>query len=180
MLLQVAQAAAHSGLKVAIIVNESGEVGIDGKKIQSEGYDAVELSEGCICCSLSGTLQNTLIQVNRDIQPDMIIMEPTGLALPHRVEQIIRISMIHPERVLTVGIVDAFRLHGLLDKRRDFFTKQLSSADFIVLNKCDLLSKEERKERVETTSSLCYGKDVILVSAQTGEGMEETIRRIVS
>lgn len=180
MLLQVARAAAHSDMRVAIIVNEAGEVGIDGKKIQSEGYDAVELTEGCICCSLSGTLQNTLIQVNRDFQPDIIILEPTGLALPHRVEKIIRNSMIHPDRVLTVGIVDAFRLHGLLEKRQDFLTKQLGSADFIILNKCDLLNEEETDERITITSQICPGKDVLPVSAQTGEGMDDVIRRIVS
>ena len=60
MLLQLAKVFVDKGLKTAIIVNESGEVGVDGATIKAEGYNATELPEGCICCTLVGTLKATL------------------------------------------------------------------------------------------------------------------------
>ena len=71
------------GEKTALLVNESGEIGVDGATLKAQGYDAIELPNGCICCTLSGTLQSALKNIKKDIDPDIIIVEPTGLALPH-------------------------------------------------------------------------------------------------
>lgn len=178
LLIELAKAASESGMKTAIIVNEAGEIGIDGARIESEGLEAIELSEGCICCSLSGSLQNTLITVNREFAPDLILLEPTGLALPHRVEQIIRTSMIGPERILTIGVVDVFRYEDLLKKRRDFMERQLMNADFVVLNKKDLVDENAFHRAVNDISLICPGKEILPLSVKTGEGMDEIMRRI--
>jgi len=179
LLLEIAKAVANNNQKVAIIVNESGDVGIDGTKIQKEGYEAIELSEGCICCSLSGTLQNTLIKINNDFQPDVIILEPTGLALPHRVEQIIRTSMIHPEKVITIGIVDAFRFGELIHKRKEFLTRQLMSSSFIAVNKCDLVDEKTLEKVMEVLVDICPGRELIPTSVTTGIGVKEITGRLV-
>lgn len=179
MLLELAKAANEAGLRVAVIVNEVGEVGIDGTRINAEGYEAVELAEGCICCSLAGTLQNTLITISSDFKPDLIILEPTGLALPHRVQQIIRTSMIRPEKVMTIGVVDAHRFEDLLNKRRNFMERQLMNADLIALNKCDLIGEAVIHRAVDELSQICPGREVFPVSALTGEGMGTIIERLI-
>ena len=118
---------AKAGKKVAIIVNEVGEVGVDGAVIESFGLRSVELTEGCICCSLSGSLQNTLKIIAKEYKPDIILIEPTGLALPSRINTIIRTSMVEVERNVTVVLVDAFRAEKLLNEiaRRHRFVEML-------------------------------------------------------
>ena len=94
LLIRLGTALGRAGRRVAIIVNEVGEVGVDGAVIESNGLRSVELTEGCICCSLSGSLQNTLRQVSTEFEPDVIMIEPTGLALPNKIKQIVRTSML--------------------------------------------------------------------------------------
>ena len=64
--------------RVAVVVNELGEVGVDGAVIDAYGLRSVELTEGCICCSLSGSLMYTLQTIAKEYNPDVIFIEPTG------------------------------------------------------------------------------------------------------
>jgi G3E family GTPase len=118
LLMKIAGRCRRSGTRVAIVVNEMGEIGIDGATINAEGYDAVELPDGCICCSLSGTLQNALKNIDRDIHPDIIIIEPTGLALPHKVKELVRTSLIDSDRTVIVGLADPKRFDELMKDRK--------------------------------------------------------------
>jgi len=75
--------ASQHGLKIAVIVNEIGEIGIDGELIVSAGDGIMELSDGCICCSINNDLVDTIFQVLERREPvDYIIVETTGLADP--------------------------------------------------------------------------------------------------
>ena len=180
VLVKIAKVANAAGLKVAIIVNEAGEVGIDGERITMEGHEVVELAQGCICCSLAGTLRDTLIKINDDFEPDMFILEPTGLALPNQVDDIIRLSKICPERIVRIGIVDAFRFDILLKKKRGFIEKQLSGSDIIMINKCDLVDEETILKAKEDLSHISPDSEILATSAITGQGLDEVIERIVS
>ena len=104
LLMKLASMYTKRGLKTALVVNESGSVGVDGATLKAEGYDAVELPDGCICCSLSGTLQSALKNIKKDIDPDIIIIEPTGLALPHKVKDLVRVSMIDDDGTFIIGV----------------------------------------------------------------------------
>ncbi len=176
ILVELAKAAADAGLKAAIIVNEAGDVGIDGERISVEGHEVVEIAKGCICCSLSGTLRDTLININREFQPDLFLLEPTGLALPHQVEEIIRLSRIQPDKVLKVGVVDAYRFDLLLSKKRNFIEKQLSGSQIILINKCDLVDASIIRQAQENISQISPDSDIFAVSALTGQGLDEVIR----
>lgn len=180
VLVKLAKAANVAGLKVAIIVNEAGEVGIDGKRIAMEGYEVVELAQGCICCSLAGTLRDTLIEVNREYKPDLFILEPTGLALPNQVDEIIRLSKIGPEKIVRIGIIDAFRYDILLKKRRDFIEKQLHGSDVIMVNKCDLVDDASIFKAKKELSIISPGAEIFATSALTGYGIDRVIKRMLS
>jgi len=179
LLMKVAGRFRRAGITVAILVNEMGEIGIDGATIKAEGYDAVELPDGCICCSLSGTLQNALKNIDRDIHPDVIIIEPTGLALPHKVKELVRISLIDSDRTVIVGLADAKRFDEIMDKKEEFFKRQLHASDFILITKTDLCDKGEVKRISDLLRTMHRGRDIIPVSAVTEEGIDEAVRRIL-
>jgi G3E family GTPase len=180
LLMKVAGRCRQKGVTVAIIVNEMGEIGIDGATIRGEGYDAVELPDGCICCSLSGTLQNALKNIDRDIHPDVIIIEPTGLALPHKVRELVRTSLIDSDHTLIVGLADAKRFDSLMENKEEFFKRQLHASDLILITKVDLCTDAEVKRITNELMGMHPGRDVIRVSSVTDEGIDETVRRILS
>jgi len=71
------------GLKVAVLVNEFGDINIDSQLLVSIDEDMVELSNGCICCTINDSLIETVYQVlEKEIPVDYLIIETTGLILP--------------------------------------------------------------------------------------------------
>jgi len=173
LLMKLASMYNQKKLKVAIVVNESGEIGVDGATLKAQGYDAIELPDGCICCSLSGTLQSALKNINRDISPDIIIIEPTGLALPHKVRELVKISMIDPDEMYIIGIADIQRFDDLIKKKEEFFKRQMFAADFVLINKCDIAVPEKMDAAIKWLKSEYPEKPIIPVSAKTGENMDK-------
>ena len=73
----------QQGVKTAVLVNEFGEIGIDNELIVSTGEDMVELSNGCICCTINSDLLDAVYRVlERDQKIDYLVVETTGLADP--------------------------------------------------------------------------------------------------
>jgi len=173
LLMKLASMYNKKKLKVAIVVNESGEIGVDGATLKAEGYDSIELPDGCICCSLSGTLQSALKNIKRDIDPDIIIIEPTGLALPHKVRDLVKISMIDPDEMYIIGIADIQRFDDLIKKKEEFFKRQMFAADFILINKCDISTPEKMDAAIKWLKIEYPNKPMIPVSAKTGENMDK-------
>lgn len=179
LLMEIAKRCRAEGMTVAILVNEMGEVGIDGATLKAEGYDAVELPDGCICCSLSGTLQNALKNIDRDMHPDILIIEPTGLALPHKVKELVHTSLIDSDRTVIIGVADAKRFDELLKAKEEFFKRQLYAADFVLINKSDLSSDRDLVRIHNKIIEFYPEKDVIRISAVNGKGMEEVMERLI-
>lgn len=172
LLMKLASMYTKRGLKTALLVNESGEIGVDGATLKAEGYDAIELPDGCICCSLSGTLQSALKNIKNDIDPDIIIVEPTGLALPHKVKELVRVSMIDDDGTYIIGICDVQRFNDLIKKKEQFFHMQMSGADFILINKADLAKPGQLEEMEKYIHEQFPDKKVMAVSAKDGTNMD--------
>ena len=89
-----------------IIMNEVGEVGIDGLLIKNLGCDVVELTSGCICCSMSDDLQESIQEILNHFGPRYIIIEATGVADPAAVSEILATAdfkdQIELHKVITV------------------------------------------------------------------------------
>lgn len=172
LLMKLASMYTQRGQKTALLVNESGQVGVDGATLKAQGYDAVELPNGCICCTLSGTLQSALKNIKNDIDPDIIIIEPTGLALPHKVEELVRVSMIDPDEIFIIGVADIQRFEDLIKKKEQFFRMQMSNADFILINKIDIAKPGQLEEVTRWLNKEFPGKPVFPVSAKTDENID--------
>lgn len=174
LLIKIAEKYISSGKKVTILVNEIGEIGVDGKTIEGTGLDSIQLEQGCICCSLSGTLQSSMREIEKTFNPDVLIIEPTGLALPHKVREIIR-GTVEEDEVSTIGIVDAVRFRVLNEKKGDFLRMQLSKSDALWINKIDAAEFEQVFEASSWLREVCPGVPVFMLSGKTGEGLEEAL-----
>ena len=173
LLMKLASMYTKRGEKTALLVNESGEIGVDGATLKAQGYDAIELPNGCICCSLSGTLQSALKNIKKDIDPDIIIIEPTGLALPHKVRELVKVSMIDPDDIFIIGVADVQRFDDLVKKKEQFFKMQMSNADFILINKKDLARPGQIEEVTGWLNKEVPGKPVEAISAKTDENIDK-------
>lgn len=171
LLVRLGSALSLAGKRVAIIVNEVGEVGVDGAVIDSYGLKSIELTEGCICCSLSGSLQNTLRTISREYEPDIIIIEPTGIALPSIVAKMVRTSMVGEERMITICLIDAFRALKLFKEANLFVSRQIAGADIVAVNKMDLVDDGIKDRITGIIEEMSPGSDIVYITAKTGDGV---------
>ncbi|OPY33203.1 MAG: putative GTP-binding protein YjiA [Methanomassiliicoccales archaeon PtaU1.Bin124] len=161
------------GKRVAIIVNEVGEVGVDGALIDSYGLNSVELTEGCICCSLSGSLTNTLRTVSKDFKADFVFIEPTGIALPSKINNLIRTSMVEYEDKLAICVVDAYRAEKIYREAELFFRRQIEDVDVVALNKCDLVDDAKIADVSDLLHGLNPKAQVLVTSAKRGDKIDD-------
>ncbi len=173
LLMKLTSMYIDKGQRVTLLVNESGDVGVDGTTLKREGYDVVEMPNGCICCTLSTSLQDGIQHIVRDIDPDIIIIEPTGLALPHKVKEIVSMVLTDQEEIIIIGVVDVQRFEDLIKKKEDFFKKQVQGSDFILINKSDLTTSEKMKEVSDWISLRFPDKKILSISIKTGENLNK-------
>lgn len=162
--------------RIALIINEFGDVGVDAEIINGCGEplckeeDIVELANGCICCTVAEDFIPTMTRlISRDPPPEHIVIETSGLALP---QPLVR-AFGWPEiksRVTVDGVVTVVDSKALLDGRfaddeeavqaqraadpnlehenpiEELFEDQLNCADMVLLNKTDLLKPEQAKD----------------------------------
>ncbi|GLR57487.1 CobW family GTP-binding protein [Rhizobium indigoferae] len=130
---------------VAVIVNEYGEVGIDGKLVVPTTDEVIELNNGCICCTVRGDLIAAIGELLRSGRPiDRIIIETSGLADPAPVIQSFLLDETLARRLqldAIVTVVDARHMKQQLSQ--DEAREQISFADVLLLNKIDLESAED-------------------------------------
>ena len=120
---------------VAVIQNEIGEVGLDGKLLD---YTVTEIDEGCVCCSLAGNLKQAVQGILENFSPDTIILETSGLANPlNLLEEMTELGEV-VRFDSTVTLVDALNLDAALADS-PIAADQIRAADVIVLNKRDLV-----------------------------------------
>jgi len=137
------------GLRLAIVSNEFGELGIDRALLGGGDETLVELGGGCVCCQLSDELVLTLERLRERVDPDRIVIETSGVALPYDVQ--LHLFREPVSRWLgddvTVVVVNAEQVASGRDLEGTF-EDQVSSADLLILNKLDLVP-ESALPRIE-------------------------------
>jgi len=122
---------------VAVIQNEIGEVGLDGKLLD---YRVTEIDEGCVCCSLVGNLKRAVQGILDSFSPDSIILETSGLANPKNLLDELRELEEWVRLDSTVTVVDALNLETSLEEYA-IAADQITAADVLILNKSDLVGE---------------------------------------
>ena len=178
LLMKMADMFINKGKKVSILVNEAGDIGVDGATINSQGYNAVELPNGCICCSMVGTMHESLMKIKSEIAPDILIIEPTGIAFPGKVREAIELIDYGEEFIQIIGIFDGPRFKLFVEKKRDFYKKQLMDSDILVMNKMDLTPDDVKEEAIQWMNKEIPGIEVIPVVATTGENLDKVFSEL--
>lgn len=139
--------AGSHGRRIAVIVNEFGDVGIDGALVDDAAEDVVEFDNGCLCCTFRADLVDTLRRLlARRRPPEAIVIETSGLAAPTPVAQSFYVDDAVRARVRLdafVTVVDARHLSLHVDDSA-VVRAQIACADVILLNKIDLVGDDER------------------------------------
>ncbi|MBN1267658.1 MAG: hypothetical protein JXA25_19355 [Anaerolineales bacterium] len=144
LVLRVVQYALEKDIKVAILVNEIGEVGIDNQLMRQLDMNVWELLGGCICCTLSADLVSTLEQLDRDYSPDLVLIEPSGAADPRSILRALPYYKGTPfESQISVSILDPLRLEMLYAVMTPLILSHIKHADFVLVSKCDLAEEKQ-------------------------------------
>jgi G3E family GTPase len=133
----------QQGLKTAVLVNEFGEIGIDNDLVVATGDDMVELSNGCICCTINGELLEAVYRIlERPEKVDYLVVETTGLADPLPVAMTFLGSDLRDLTRLDsiITLVDAENF-GPEILEGEVARSQVVYSDMILLNKCDLVDE---------------------------------------
>ena len=146
---------------MAVIVNEFGEVGVDGEVIAGDNVNLVELTSGCLCCTLRGSLMSAVEELREKAAVEQIVVEATGVASPGDMLEDLNDSKLAHE--LDVGplvtVVDAPKFTRLQQMLGEFYEDQVENADVLVLNKIDLATptswRRRRRRSARSTPTRC-------------------------
>ncbi len=127
--------------KIAVIMNEFGEIDIDSKIIKGKNVNIAELAGGCVCCSLTGEFEFAVKEIIKKYKPELIIVETTGLAEPDALIFDIESELPDVKLDSIIALVDTDNFFKIpLGKTGKI---QIEMADIIILNKVDLINIRE-------------------------------------
>ena len=126
----------------AVLVNEFGQVGVDGAVLGAGGGVAVrEIPGGCVCCVQGPQLQVALVRLLREVRPERLLVEPSGLAMPGAILDLLRRAGLDVRATIT--LVDPVRFVAGAWRDHDADHAQVDAADVLVANRCDLASEAQ-------------------------------------
>ena len=165
--------------RTGVLVNEFGEVALDGDLVVHEDEQIIETSSGCLCCTIRGDVQKSLMALHEkncegpERRFDRVVVETTGLADPSPVISTLTTDWRLAWEFVFAGIVTTVDVLHVLDTldRHEESMKQIVVADAILLTKTDLLAPEEREARIEQLRAHVRGlnPDVTILMADAAE-----------
>ncbi|MBI4895542.1 MAG: GTP-binding protein [Candidatus Aenigmarchaeota archaeon] len=134
--------AEQSTKKIAILMNEFGEISIDSKVIKGKNIDMKEIAGGCVCCSLTGEFELAIKEILETVKPDMIVVETTGVAEPDALVFDIEkeLPLVKLDSIITIVDADSIVKHPSIGHTGRV---QIEIADILIVNKKDLVTKEQ-------------------------------------
>lgn len=134
---------------VVVVENESGKESIDGICLQNQQYSVVDLKSGCICCTLRLKLSEALAEIKHSINPDMVLIEPSGLASLEDLQQIPNLSIQGTITLLDVKMYDL-----LMRLNPDFYRRQFYLSSVLFLTKTELQDAKKTEQIVNDLLSI--------------------------
>lgn len=182
LILAVSKSLSEDNRKVAILVNDVGEVPVDGKVMQQYGLEVKDIGGGCICCQVAGNMRKTLGLLARSYEPDITIIEPTGMAVPNAIKE-----AVGPEAEKfpitfgpTIVLFDTTRAEKFLtyDTLIRLVTTQLKDADIIALNKVDAAPEDKIEYSKKSVEEINPDAKIMRLSSRTGQGFKEIVKAV--
>ena len=162
-----------AGSRWAVLVNEFGQVGIDGATLTQEGVAVREVPGGCICCTAQLPLRVALTKLIREIRPERLLIEPTGLGHPAGVIDVLRGEGLASALELrnVICLIDPRQLGDAKYRELETYRDQIALADVLVANKCDLATAAQLSAFREFAAQ-CYPPKRFV--AEVSQGQLET------
>lgn len=184
LILSLVRILAGNGKKVAILVNDVGEVPVDGKVMEEFGLTVKDIGGGCICCQVAGNLRSTLKILARNVDPDIVIIEPTGMAVPNTVKEVAAYVGSNVDITFgpTIVLFDTTRAEKLLtyETLERLVTTQLKDADIIALSKVDAIDDSKVESAGEAVSKINSSAEILRLSTNSGEGVEKLAQAMLN
>lgn len=166
--------------RIVVIENEIGKINIDGATLVTNTQDIIELTAGCICCSLNDELFDVLeeLYVKKD-EIDRILIETTGIADPGAIAATF---LNHPavikdfELINVIGVIDALFIESWLSETEEAI-RQIAASDILLLNKTDQLTSEVKKNELTALLSNINPLATILLSTFGNFPMDDILER---
>ncbi|AFE57524.1 cobalamin synthesis protein P47K [Rahnella aquatilis HX2] len=157
------------GEKWAVLVNEFGEVGIDGALLAGSGAVLKEIPGGCMCCVNGLPMQVGLNMLLQQAKPDRLLIEPTGLGHPKQILSLLTSDVYSKWLTLnaTLCLLDPRQLSDQRVTDNENFRDQLAAADIIVANKSDVTQAQDTQKLDDWYQQ--NGHERLLVTASQGE-----------
>ena len=172
LILALARRAAHDNLRVCVLVNEVGEVGIDGEVLRLGDMEVVEITGGCICCQIGVDLVRALRDLEQEFRPDLVIVEASGIASPEGVlDSIQRYPPRTLESVRAVTVVDPTRFEALQEVLTPLIEGQIAGADCLAVTKSGEALPEELALTTRAVGRLAPEKPVFVVDSLREESL---------
>jgi G3E family GTPase len=153
----------NSDEKWVIIVNEFGEIGIDGAVLSDNGIPVAEIAGGCLCCVAGPQMSNTVAKMLRDVAPDRLMIEASGLA--HAASVIDELKTPPLDQSLEIGavftVVDPRQFVSPDYAQQALYKDQIGVCDVLVTSKTDLCSPEVLAEFREKAAKLFPPKALV-------------------
>jgi G3E family GTPase len=184
MLILSRKLAGDGERKVALVVNEIGEIPVDGKIIEESGMRVKNIGGGCICCEVASTFAKTVYGLYKDFHPDHVLVEPTGVAVPHQVKMAARMSGRDAKISLGPAIVlfDATRPAELLDMDMlgQLVVTQVKDADVVAISKVDAVDEAAILEAAQKIQEINERAEILKLSSFAGVGVDQIIEIILT
>ena len=158
-LLRRILAAPPAGGPLAVVVNEFGDVGIDGAILEGAAVETIELASGCVCCNLRGALIDALQEIDERLAPERVIVEASGVAVA--ADLIAAIVAAQVSLAPTVCVVDAARFAPMRAALGPFYADQVACADVVLVNKIDLAGTADLAAALAAVRALAPAASVI-------------------
>ena len=153
----------QKGIKTAVLVNEFGEIGIDNELIVKTEDEMIELSNGCICCTINGELVESIKKlISNNKKLDYIIIETTGLADPLPVAMTLLGSELRENTRLDsiITLIDAENFNNVV-LESSIARSQIIYGDILLLNKCDLVSNHKIEEAISKLKEIKHDARIL-------------------
>ena len=134
----IKEMAKNINLEFVVLENEYADIGIDGDFLDEKNLNVWEMSEGCICCSMKGDFKSSIKRIYSEINPEYLIIEPTGVGmLSSIVENIREIDNNDIEILNPLTLIDVTSFNEYLETFNNFFIDSLKNTGKVILTKLE-------------------------------------------
>jgi G3E family GTPase len=171
----IASSKSDKKYKVVVLENEIGDVGVDDKTLMAGGFQVETMFAGCACCTSSESVPVSLVNIQKEIDPDWVVLEATGVAYPKSIQETVEMSTKFESRL--TAVVDAKRWKRLLVPMAMLIGGQLEQTETIIVNKKDLVDNDTLDEVLKSVGGFNDAAKLIPVSsvAPIDNGVFQTV-----